>query len=74
MKSIEDIKDLFWQDMESHSIKFAEWLSNNTYEKVFYEKKGWLKMCDVENTDDPKVKSYTIKYLYKQFMIDYLCS
>lgn len=66
------MEDLFFADLEIHAIRFAEWIAKYGYEKVFEEKKGWLTYYE-EDTKSLKVKSFTIKALYKQFMIDDLC-
>lgn len=66
------IEDLFFADLEIHAIRFAEWISKYGYEKVFEEKKGWITFYE-QDTKSLKVKSFTIKALYKQFMIDDLC-
>lgn len=73
MKSIQNIKDLFWQDMENHSIKFANWIAKNNYEKIFKGKKSWITWNETEDGDCDAPR-YTIKEVYDKFMIDYLCS
>jgi hypothetical protein len=68
------IEDLFYADLEIHAIRFAEWMAKYNYEKVFIGKKGWITYNDCgDEFDESKCKKYTIKDLYKQFMIDDLC-
>jgi hypothetical protein len=68
------IEDLFFADLEMHSIRFAKWISKYGYEKVFKGKKGWITYFGIEDYDDKKCTRYSIKELYDKFMIDYLCS
>lgn len=67
------IEELFFKDLENHSIKFAEWISKYGYEKVFKSKKGWITYFEYDDYDEKKCTRYSIKELYKKFMIDYLC-
>ena len=71
MKTQVDVLDLFYKDMENHSIKFAKWMSKKGYENIFKDTdkngKTWASVFNEE-------ERFTIKELYKQFMIDYLCS
>lgn len=73
MKKEEEITELFFKDLEKHSIMFAEWMAKYGYEKVFKGKKGWTTLSEEDNYRFETAKKYFIKDLYKQFMIDYLC-
>ena len=59
--------------LQNRAILFAKYLSDNCYEKVYDGQKGWISTCEIEYIEC-KAKRYTIKELYKNFMIDYLCS
>jgi len=63
--------DILYKDIENNSIKFAQWIANNGYDDMYVDVnndgKTWV---NYENED----KKFTIKELYKEFMIDYLCS
>ena len=67
------IEDLFFKDLEMHSIRFAKYISDNCYHHHFKGSKGWVTYFDEED-DDSKMQRFTIKEIYKKFMIDYLCS
>jgi len=67
------IEDLFYADLEKHSIRFAQYISKNCYEHRFKGSKGWISYLDDED-DESKMKRFTIQEIYKKFMIDYLCS
>jgi hypothetical protein len=69
------IEDLFFADLEIHAIRFTEWMSKYGYEKTFIGKKGWASIFELadDDFDARNCKRYTIKDLYKQFMIDQLC-
>jgi hypothetical protein len=59
--------------LQDRAILFAKYISDNCYEKVFKGKKGWISAYDY-NYIECEAKRFTIKELYKKFMIDYLCS
>lgn len=65
-----ELLDIILQD---RAILFAKYLSDNCYEHRFKGSKGWITYFD-EQDDESKMKRFTIKELYKKFMIDYLCS
>jgi hypothetical protein len=71
MKTEITVLELFYKDMENHSIKFAKWMSKKGYENIFKDTdkdgKTWASFFNEE-------ERFTIKELYKKFMIDYLCS
>ena len=58
--------------MQDRAILFAKYISDNCYEKVFKGQKGWISTYDI-NYIECEAKRYTIKELYKNFMIEYLC-
>jgi hypothetical protein len=64
------IEDLFFADLEIHAIRFAKWLEEKSYNDMFQDVKNdgetWASYAD-------ESKRFTIKDLYKQFMIDDLC-